>query len=167
MIYDIESKSSKPNKTYAYVQFWFENNKRRLKTVIGWHVTAQNEYFNRLKNTIGYSWRLTTNFMAHKLVMLSTQIESLFKSEIPGFWLIAKYYDRLKFQIFLKNNFRGYRDSFCRASQCLAYPMVKAWTLFCDVVHPFVPDWVNRSVLRTGQTHRRPDRKRLKSVRFA
>jgi len=53
MIYDIESKSPKPNKTYAYVQFWFENNKRRLKTVIGWHVTAQNEYLNRLKNTIG------------------------------------------------------------------------------------------------------------------
>ena len=71
MIYDIESKSSKPNKTYAYVQFWFENNKRRLKTVIGWHVTAQNEYFNRLKNTIGYSWRLTTNFMAHNLWVIN------------------------------------------------------------------------------------------------
>ena len=36
MIYDILNESPRPNSD-------FETNKRRLKTVIGWHVTAPND----------------------------------------------------------------------------------------------------------------------------
>ena len=45
MIYGTKNESTKPNKTY--LKFWF-GNKRRLKTVIGWHVTAEKWLYGKI-----------------------------------------------------------------------------------------------------------------------